>query len=230
MTARAIITSAYRDAQKLGRLAILAADQEAEGLEKLADLTNMWITRGMKLFLEEEVTVPLVAGKAVYSIMPGGDINMARPIKVLNVSYWLSDDTSHPIFSIGRDEWSSLSQRAAAGSVNQFYSETLFDRVNLHLTQVPDATNALGSLRVVVKRQAVNPITIDASILFPPEWAIALRWGLADEIATGMPESVQQRCQVRAQTYRQALEDYDVEDVEVVLQPDSRMFGFSRFR
>lgn len=232
MTASAIITKAYQDAQKLSRFATLSADQQADGLDRLNDIINLWQTQGLKLFLETETVVTLVAGQQLYTLMPGGSVSMARPLEVKEASYWSPDDNSRPLIIISRQEWTALSNRTAEGSVNQIFVEKLYDRMNIYVWNIPDTTAAEGTLHVVLRNQATNPATIGASILFPPEWAIALRWGLADELASGMPDSVQQRCQVRAQAYRQALEDWDVENVETYFQPDQRALGmgFSRFR
>ena len=45
-----------------------------------------------------------------------------------------------------------------------------------------------------------------------------------------MPAEVQARCQARAQAYREALEDWDTENVETNFQPDGRYVSGSRFR
>ena len=66
---------------------------------------------------------------------------------------------------------------------------------------------------------------------FPIEWRIALRWGLADELATGQPQSIMDRCQQRAISYRTMLEDWDVEDAPTRFTPDSRgQYSMGKFR
>lgn len=230
MTATAIVTKAYQDCQRLARFASLVADQQTDALDRLNDIINLWQTQGLKLFLDYEHTVTLVASQGTYSFRSGGDVNVSRPLEVKHVSYWDSNSVSRPLHPISRQEWSSLSNRTQTGSVNQYFAEKLYDRLNLHLWNVPDSTAAAGTLRVVVRAQADNPATIGANVLFPPEWALALRWGLADELATGMPDAVQARCAQRARAYREALEDFDVENTETYFQPDQRGLTASRFR
>ena len=46
--------------------------------------------------------------------------------------------------------------------------------------------------------------------------------GLADELATGQPQPIMQRCEAKANQYRQALEDWDVEDASTSFAPDQR--------
>lgn len=227
MTAQGIITKAYQDAQKLARYGSLSADQQSDGIDRLNDLINLWQTQGLKLFLETETLVTLVAGQQMYSCMSGGNVNIARPLEVKFASYWDSNNAARPLFLISREEWTRLSNRVGQGSVNQLFIEKLYDRLNIYVWNVPDTTAATGKLHVVFRNQATNPILWTDSVLFPPEWAIALRWGLADELTGGMPESVQQRCQTRAQAYREALEGWDVENVETYFQPDTRQLNLS---
>lgn len=232
LTASALITMGYRDAGKLAYSASLSAGQLSEGLDRLNDIINLWQTQGLKLFLETETTVTLVAGQQSYSFMPSGDVDMARPLEVKQASYWDSNGVSRPLVMISRQEWTYLTNRTEEGSVNQFFVEKLYDRLNLHLWSIPDTTAATGTVRVVLRNQATNPAVVGDSTRFPPEWAIALRWALADEVATGMPEAIVQRCSSRAEAFRQALENWDVEQAETYFQPDPRMQtqSASRFR
>ena len=51
---------------------------------------------------------------------------------------------------------------------------------------------------------------------------MALRWALADDISTGQPEAIMNRCKANALTYLEALENWDVEDVSTQFTVDSR--------
>jgi hypothetical protein len=66
---------------------------------------------------------------------------------------------------------------------------------------------------------------------FPIEWALALEWGLADQIKTGQPLAVQANASQMATKYQAALEDWDVEDADTSIQPDQRTYqGYGRFK
>jgi hypothetical protein len=231
MTASAIVTSGYRDAQKIPLGGVLTAAQMDEGIARLNDLINLWQTQGLKLFLEEEVTVTLVAGQQLYTMMPGGHVNVNKPLQVKQATYWDLGGAIRSLIPLSRDEWTRLSNRTLQGSVNQYFAEKLYDRINFHLWMVPNTVAATGSVKAVIRKQASNALNSSSSILFPPEWAIALRWSIADEVSFGMPEAVTVRCAARAKTFKDALEAWDVEDAETYFQPDSRTFGGgSRFR
>ena len=115
LTATAIVTSGYRDAQKLARGAALPADLLSEGIDRLNDLVNLWQTQGLKLFLESEQTITLVAGQQTYSCMLGGDLNIPHPLEVKSMTYWDANSNSRPLVPIGRDDWSALTNRMQTG-------------------------------------------------------------------------------------------------------------------
>lgn len=230
MTATAIVKKAYQDAQRISRLQSPSSDQETDGLERLVDLINLWQTQGLKLFLEQEVAVTLLASTQTYAAMSGGAINISRPLELKECVYVDSGGASRELDIISRDEWARLSNRTQTGSPSQVFAEKLYDRMNLHFWHVPDSTAAAGTVRATFRAQANNPANISASVLFGPEWAIALRWALADELAAGMPEAVQTRCAQRASAYRAALEDWDVENDDTYLRPDTQFINRSSFR
>lgn len=229
MTANELITQGYRDAHKIARGVTLTSDQLNDGLDRLNDIINFWQTKGMKLHLQTEATLTLTAALQPHTLMTGGTLNVERPTRVIEATYWDSSSNSRPLVPLSRDEWTRLSNRTTTGTPTQYFAEKLYDRINLYLWPVVDSTAATGTIHLWLQSQATNVATGE-NTRFPKEWALALRWALADELAQGMPESVQQRCQARAIAYRHELEDWDVEDAETYFQPDARMQGGSRFR
>ena len=224
-TATAILTKSYQDAGKLARGGTLSADMLADGIDRMNDLINLWQTQGLRLWLESEVTMPLVSGKQMYSFAPAGDVVMSRPLRIKAATYWDSQSNARSLLPISRDEWTRLSNRTIPGSVNQYFVEKLAGQLNLYLWQLPDATAATGTLKVVVQNQAGQVVIGSDTPSFPPEWTLALRWGVADEICTGMPTEVIERCAAKAIGYRSVLDDWDVEDAETYFQPDMRSYG-----
>ena len=73
---------------------------------------------------------------------------------------------------------------------------------------------------MLVQTQAENPYNLLSDVQFPQEWRIALRWGLANDICTGQPDTIMQRCFNMANLYRDMLEDWDVEDTATSFAPD----------
>jgi hypothetical protein len=132
--------------------------------------------------------------------------------------------TYRPINALSWNEWNSLPQ-INQGAITGY----LVDKQTLSLVvkfwNTPDASEALNTVVLLVEQQAANPFNLESNVSFPQEWRIALRWGLADDIATGQPQAIMDRCQSRATFYRQMLEDWDVEDTQTTFAPDMRGWG-----
>ena len=211
------------------------SEQLATGMRRLNDLINLWQTQGLKLFLQEEVTVPLVVGQTQYVLSPiaGSAVVMPKPPRILS-GYILqaTSNVKRPLVIISRDEWDRLSQTTGNnGTINSFFVDKQAYQTNLNLWPPPDTVEVLNTATFLMQTQATNPIFMSDTTSFPQEWRIALRWGLADDMCSGQPMEIQQRCQQKATAYRQALEGWDVEDAPTYFAADSRMFQhYGRFR
>jgi len=207
------ITDAMVDAGLLMEGATPSSDQQTKNLRRLNDLIELWQTQGLKLWLERDTSITLVAGTSNYTVTNGG----ARVIRITQ-GYWLSSAGNRtPVNLISREEYTRLSNTTNTGAVTSIFVEKLVTSTKIWTWLVPDATAAAGTLHVIGQITVPNftLTTDDLTISFPKEWAIALRWGLADEICTGQPESIMQRCAAKATMFRDALENWDVEDASV---------------
>lgn len=227
-TSQAIIEKAYSDSMKLPRGGTLTPAQLTDGLERLQDIVNVEATMGLKLFLESEVVVTLVAGQQVYSFRPGGDVNVARPLRVKDAVYVGQGGQSRPLLVLARTDWAQQTSRSQLGTVNSYFAERLYDRLNLYLWNTPDASAATGTLRVTLHVPAAT-LSLALTTAFPPEWVMFLRWALTADLASGMPVEVIQRAESKAAQFRGILEAFDVEDAPTRLQPTYPQYNPSEF-
>jgi len=225
-----VIHDAYRDAKLLQLGDDLSGEQLAEGMRRLRDLINLWQTQGLKLFLLSDTPVTLTAGQAQYSFKPSGDVNMTKPLRVLQGYYlYTATNVRRPIYPMAWEDYLTLGQAgtlaANRGVISQYFVDKQATQLLVTFWLCPDATEAAnGTAHVLLQTQVTNPVELDETLAFPPEWRMALRWGLADDICTGQPQAIIDRCAARATSFRQALEDWDVEDAPTRFQPDSRNF------
>lgn len=227
-TPLSIITDAYFDAGLLQEGETPNPEQVVSGMRKLTDLVNLWQTQGLKLWLNVEVIVPLVSAQALYLFSPAGDIMMAKPLRVLEAYYKNSNGIRRPLTPLAWTDYTKLSQLTQVGQLNSYFVDKQQSAMSVAFWPVPDAVAATGTVGLLVQSQVTNFISVTETVNFPAEWRIALRWGLADEICTGQPQAIMDRCQQRASTYRAALEDWDVEDSPVRFTADTRSFGAFR--
>jgi hypothetical protein len=229
-----IIADAMTDAGLLQKGSNPDSTDLATNMRRLNDIINLWQTQGLKLFLQEEISVPLVIGQTQYVLGPSGPaVTMARPPRILQgFIVTAGSKVRRPLVNISRDEWERLSQISGNnGQINSFMVDKQAVQTNLNLWPAPDSTEVLNTATFLMQIQAPNPVALTDQVGFPQEWRIALRWGLADDICTGQPQAIMDRCTMNAKRYRDALEDWDVEDAPTFFNVDSRMYqGNGRFR
>jgi len=229
-TPNAIITTAMRQSGKLSEGQLPTSEQYAMYLDDLNRMVNLWQTQGLKLWLQEDLSITPVAGKGgagnPYIIGPGGDVNMTKPTRIQQ-GYYLDStgQNRRPIYPLSWQEWMVLSTQQQIGAIAQYFVDKQQNSLNVYLWLVPDATAATGTVHFLTQQQVTNAISLTDTMNFPAEWGIALCWGLADEICTGQPQAIMDRCQTRAEHYRMLLENWDYEDAATYFQPDQRQMG-----
>lgn len=228
-----IICDAMVDAGLLQKGSRPDSDDLATNMRRLNDIINLWQTQGLKLFLQEEVNVPLTVGQTLYVLGPSGPaVIMPRPPRILQGFIVGPGNVRRPLVLISRDEWERLSQVVGNnGTINSFMVDKQSYQTNLNLWPPPDSTEVLNTATFLMQIQATNPLFLTDNTSFPQEWRIALRWGLADDICTGQPTAIMQRCAENSKKYRDALEDWDVEDAPTMFNIDTRFYqSGGRFR
>jgi hypothetical protein len=222
-TADRIIRMAMKDAGLLQEGDDPSSEAIADNINRLNDLINLWQTTGLKVWLQYDLPIPLVAGQALYTIMPGGDINLTKPTRVIDNGYYIdSNGVRRPLILMSRLEFTNLANPNQQGSLNSYWPNKLKDRIEVTFWLVPDAQAATGVAHVCIQQQVSNLVSVTDTMDFPPEWFLALRWGLADEICGGQPAAIMERCAAKAMIYRNALDDWDVEDASTSFAPDQR--------
>lgn len=222
-----LIEYAMQDAGLLQRGQAPDSQHYADYGNRLLDLINLWQTQGLKLWLQRDLSIPLTAGTASYSLSPTGSIVMTKPMRVLQAFSQNTSGTRRPLTIISRDEYSRLSSITQQGAINSVFIDKQQLALVCNFWLVPDATAALEVAHVILQYQVTNFTNLTEGVEFPQEWFLALRWGLADDICGGQSVKIMERCSNRANTFRTALEDWDVEDAPTFFQADSRGQGYT---
>lgn len=222
-TAYRCIVYALRDAGRLAEGSEPSSEQLAIGLNRLNDLINLWQTQGLKLFLLEDLPVTLTAALALYTFGAAGSTVMAKPHKIEEA--WLEDSDGQriPLNPLAWEGYNHLGNTTTESTPNSFFVDKQATLLRVRLWPVPDTSAAsLYTLHVLVRKQITNFVGLSDQSAFPQEWFIALRWGLADDWATGQPQAIMDRCEKRAMAFREALEDWDIEDASTYFTPSLR--------
>jgi hypothetical protein len=226
-----IINLARRDAglQQKGD----EADSEdlADGMNRLNELVLAAQTQGLKLWLQFLQSITLVAGQALYTIMPGGNVNTTKPTRIIEGYFLDQYGNQRPLIPLSWNDWNRLSNKTQKGQINSYFVDKQSYQLNLWFWLVPDTIAALGTAQMLVQQQQPTVAALTDTMTFPPEWGLWLHWGLCDQIATGQPQTIMDRAEKKAAAAFEALCDWDVEDAPTQFQPDSRSGqSYSRFK
>lgn len=206
-------------------------EQIVLGMRRLTRMINYWQTKGLKLWLNVDTSVPLVVGQGTYTFAPTGDVVMTKPLRVIEAYFLDSTGIRTPLIPLSWDDYIRLSQINVNGAINSYFINKKATELDVFFWYPPDATAATGTGHVLLQTQVTGPINITEEMNFPIEWGLALMWGLADQTTTGQPQAIIEKCATRAEMYRMALEDWDVEDAPTQFQPDQRAMQYQgKFR
>lgn len=227
-----IITDAYWDAgliQEDGESP--NSEQLVTGMRRLTDIINYEQTQGLKLWLNVDNAITLVSETSTYTLGPLGSVVMTKPLRVVECYYSDANGIRRPLIPLSWRDYTQLSIITQTGQINSYFVNKEATLLSVFFWLIPDATAATGTAHLVLQEQVINFINVTETMNFPIEWRIFLRWALADELATGQPQAIMDRCSQRAEQYRMALEAWDVEDASTSFAPDARSQYFnSNFR
>jgi len=201
------------------------SEQFSNYMNRLNDMVNFWQTQGLKLWLQYDLPIPLTAGQSTYTIGPGGSVSMTKPVRVIDNGYYLDiNDIKRPLIMLSRDEYTRLSKVTQQGPLNSYFVDKQALQLIVKFWLTPDSWTATnGVAHLTIQQQVANVSSLTDVMNFPQEWFLALRWGLADDICTGQPQAIMDRCMMKATFFREALESWDVEDASTRFEPDQRM-------
>ena len=199
------------------------SEQFANCTNRLNDIINLCQATGLKLWTQNDQSVTLVASQATYTLKPSGSVNITKPMRVLQAFFLDSSNNRRPLVVLSRDEYTRLSKVTQTGEINSYFVDKLATQLSVIFWLTPDATAATGTAHLILQSQITNFTGITDELNFPQEWFMYLRWALADDICTGQPQAIMDRCAMKAGIYKAILEDWDVEDASTSFAPDSRM-------
>lgn len=212
----------------------LNSEQLADGMRSLTEIINFEQTQGLKLWLNVDYSITLTTGVGTYLLGPvsaGGLGTIDKPLRVVEAYYLDSTGIRRPLIALSWDDYVRLSQVNQQGAINSYFVNKMQLVLSVFFWLLPDTTAATGTAHVVLQEQVAGPINLTETMNFPIEWRLFLTWALADEKSTGQPEAIMTRAQQRCERYREALENWDVEDASTSFAPDSRgQYWGQRFR
>lgn len=205
-------------------------------------LIKSWITKGIKLWTQTELTLPLVNGQTTYTLGPAGsspttpDLVTDKPMKLIqawirNVSVTPNNDI--PLTLLSQKDYNDLGSKGSTGTPNSIYMFVSREQSTVKLYVTPDSfSQSSYQVHLVTQRLLNDAGTSTNNLDFPQEWLYALGWNLAAEIATdyGVDEQKLGYIELKAKKFLDEVEDWDSEYNSVYFTPDMRASSYGFFR
>lgn len=234
-TPASVIEDAYFEAGIVQEGNSPNSEQLVRGMRRLTDLINVEQTQGLKLWLNVQTSVTLVASQGTYSFGPTGDVVMAKPLRCIQADYVTNVGTAQenrrPLIPMSWDDYMRLSQTSQSGALNSYFVNKKQSSLDIFFWLIPDATAAAGIVQALLQTQVTNFTSVTETMNFPVEWRMYLVYGLADILSVGQPAAIMERNARLAMQYKDALESWDVEDASTQFTPDPRgQYATQKFR
>lgn len=186
-------------------------------------VTKNLVTKGALIWCVQDVTIPLVAGQATYTLnlnaLPSSG---GKPMKILQA--YLRDSTGNDVdlSLVARRDYNLLGNKSSQGIPNQLFYDPQVSVGNITLYNVPiDATR---TLHLVIQRNLMDFNLATDNPDFPQEWYHPLKWLLAEEIMSDydVPSNRMQYVAGKAMTSLSDALAFSQEDVSLTFSLDTR--------
>lgn len=220
-TAQSLMDKALRALGVLRVGGSAAGAQQAECLGVLNAMIDRWQTERLTIYQIAAITHSLTPGDGDYTVYTGGDINIARPVKIEPTSFlrWLGED--YPLTLLTRQGYADLSPKSMQGFPESLYYDDQFPQAVLYVWPVP-------LLSYELHLDYWSPLSSFAAaatnIALPPGYEAALWWGLAAELWSFYPNPGVQAMVVRNAATSKA----SIQTNNVRVPALSRTFGMAR--
>ena len=183
-TALDIITGSARLLGVVRKGEALTGDEAVDGLEMLNDLLASWTNNGL-LVTSRTWESFTVASAASYTIGTGQTLNTARPLKIAN-AFWRVTNTDCQLAIISDAEYQQISYKTLATG----YPEYLNYDNGYPAGKIRLYPQGSGELHLLSEKPLTAVAALSTTVDLPPGWNRAFRANLAIEMAAEYGVSV----------------------------------------
>lgn len=162
----------------------VVSDADAQRtLSILNDMLDAWSNDSLACYATLEQSVVLTIGKQTYTIGPGGDINLTRPLQILDGpgTAYVQDanGNNYPVTVVPQDQWNLLGNRS--NLIQSNFPDTLFYDPQFPLGIInifPSPTSAYKMFWDSYLQLTTFP-SLTTAVSFPPGYKRAIVTNLA---------------------------------------------------
>ena len=183
-TGQSICQRALRLLNALGTGESVGSDLQADILGALNTMLDSWNLERLIIYSVERKTFTLIASTNPHTIGSGGQINVARPVKIDTASI-IESDVEYPLEIISKERFQQESAKATQTATipRYLYYDPQYDASGLgrvYLLPIPATANTLA---LYLWTALSTAITWGGTITFPPGYQRAIEYNLAIEFA-----------------------------------------------
>lgn len=177
-TAIDIVTTALEQIGVYGPGEGISAADTARALERLNTMLDVWSTESITCFAIRMTSFPLVVGQQKYTIGTGGDVNEARPIRIIEgpgaaFVYQTATNQRYGVNVVTRDKWNMIGSPLTNSNVpGVLFYDDQFPLGELNVYPVPNEggyTMNFSSFQVLDQFADTG-----AAFSFPPGYKAAI--------------------------------------------------------
>lgn len=181
-TAQEIVTRAMRAIQALGSGETPSAAEATDGLTAFNAMLDSWSNNGLAAYVVQEQSFPIVVGQSAYTIGSGGNINVTRPLEILQAYIQDTGGNNYLMTILPRDKWNQIGNRGS-DITSQIPTVLFYD------TAYPQATINIFPTPLIAytcyfdsRLQQVTFSTLTQTLSMPPGYERAYVSNLAMEM------------------------------------------------
>lgn len=221
-TGHEIVRSALRSIGVIASGETPTSDEYADGLEALNLLIKAWQAEDIGLWLIDTGSFTLTSGKTSYSLGPGGDYAIVRPLEIVETRFYNSTAVTYtPLTKLASSEFYGISNRTLPGTPTEFYYVPTLSLGYLYLWPIWNGT-AADQIIFRYKTEVEDFDTNKDNPDFPKEWFRALRFNLAIELAPEYGKEVGATLAALAIDSKSSVAMWDREHVSTFIGRDRR--------
>ncbi len=173
-TARDIIRDAFYKITVLGTGQSLSNEDAVRGFNVLNQMLSMWSVDGNMIFHDTRETFTLT-GAISYTIGPGATFDTVRPDDIV-AAYTTDGNTDYHLTKYGVEQYARLDQKDTGGVPEIYYYDANFPIATLYLYPAPTSQT---SITLFSRKPLTQFASLDADLIFPPEYETAMIYNLA---------------------------------------------------
>lgn len=218
-TAQDIIEAGWRKC----RVTSPNSTQLTNGLEALNAMLPSWSAEGLLIYEKTEETHTLVVGTSIYTWGSGGDINTARPLRVLDAFIRDSNNVDYNLeVNMSMEEYNRIAVKATSARPTRLYYSSEFTLAKIKFDYTPSEAE---TLYLYSEKYMTEFATLATSFSMPAEYKEALIYNLAIRIAPEEDIQLPQEVFHIANTSKKTLERNNVKPVNPVLTDKSLRYS-----